>query len=222
MTPLAAPELRNTEAEVTPEIQADPLAKLALLHAEAEETARLANLAGRSLYVALILPVQCVFAIGLAAGASLASQIVWGVFIAFATVAILRAYQQVMAQPFERTALKSFAKDMSAILLYAGFAWGAGAFLGLSAQTGIAAAIAFVAVPSISVAVLLREREAVFLFLAPACMMAAFACVLRPFAGGALDAAAILIAGSAIAAAIMLADRRRQASFGPPSMLPFG
>jgi hypothetical protein len=220
MMPLAAPEPRITAPEA--ELEADPLAKLALLHAEAEETARLANLAGRSLYIALILPVLCIFAIGVAAGASLASQLVWGVFIAFATIAVLRAYQQAMAQPFERTVLKSFAKDMSAILLYAGFAWGAGAFLGLAAGTGMAASIVFVAVPSIAVAILLREREAVFLFLAPASMVTAFACVLRPFADGALDAGLVLIAGSAIAAVTAVMDRRRQTAFGQPSMLPLG
>jgi hypothetical protein len=156
------------------------------------------------------------------AGASLASQLVWGVFIAFATVAILRAYQQVMAQPFERTALKTFAKDMSAILLYAGFAWGAGAFLGLAVGTGMAASVAFIAAPSLAMAILLREREAVFLFLAPASMVTAFACVLRPFADGALDAGLVLIAGCAIAAATAIMDRRRQAAFGLPSMLPHG
>jgi len=78
MTPLAAPQIEPR----LPEAEANPLAKLALLHAEAEETARLANLVGRSLPLALLLPTLCLFTIALAAGMSLASQMVWGIFIA--------------------------------------------------------------------------------------------------------------------------------------------
>jgi hypothetical protein len=210
MTPLAAPQIEPR----LPEAEANPLAKLALLHAEAEETARLANLVGRSLPLALLLPTLCLFTIALAAGMSLASQMVWGIFIAFATVALLRAYATAIAAPFERAVLKTFAKDMSAILLYAGFAWGAGAFLALPAGTSLAASIVFAIVPSIAVAILLREREAVFLFLAPASMLTAFAGVLKPFAGGALDAGLILIAATAIAGAAVLAEKRQR--LAPP------
>jgi len=103
---------------------------------------------------------------------------------------------------------------MSAILLYAGFAWGAGAFLALPAGTSLAASIVFAIVPSIAVAILLREREAVFLFLAPASMLTAFAGVLKPFAGGALDAGLILIAATAIAGAAVLAEKRQR--LAPP------
>jgi hypothetical protein len=116
-------------------------------------------------------------------------------------------------------ALKSFAKDLSAILLYAGFAWGAGAFLALPAGTNVAAAILFAAAPGIAIAALLREREAVFLFLAPVATLGSFASVLRPFADGALTAGLILIACAAVAAAAVLRDRRG-GDFVKPAMLP--
>jgi len=44
--------------------------------------------------------------------------------------------------------------------------------------------------------------------------------VLMPFAGGALGAGLILIACAAIAAAAVLADRRRTGEFIRPAMLP--
>jgi hypothetical protein len=199
--------------------QSAGIAKLALLHAEAEETARLANLLGRSLYAAIALPLLGVLTVALAGGTGLARPLVWCAFVAAAAIAMLRAYFHTIGQPFERVALKSFAKDMSAILLYAGFAWGAGAFLALPAGINMAAVILFAAAPGIAVAALLREREAVFLFLAPVATLASFASVLRPFAGGALAAGLILIACAAVAAAIVLRDRRG-GDFVRPAMLP--
>ncbi len=196
------------------------IVKLANLRTEAEETARLANLLGRSLYAAIVLPVLGALTIGLAEGMSLSSQLVWGGFVALSSVAMLRAYTHTIGQPFERAALKSFAKDLSAILLYTGFAWGAGAFLALPAATGMAAAILFATVPAVAIALLLREREAVFLFLAPVATLASFASVLRPFADGALDAGLILVACAAIAGFTALIDRRATGGFVRPAMLP--
>jgi hypothetical protein len=195
---------------------ASAIVKLALLHAEAEETARLANLLGRSLYAAMALPVLALLTLGFAEGASLTRAIVWCVFVAAGSLAMLRSYSHTIGQPFERAALKSFAKDMSPMLLYAGFAWGAGAFLALSAGTNMAGAILFVAAPAIVIAALLREREAVYLFLAPAALLASFASVLMPFAGGALAAGLILIASGTIAAAMIFSERRQDVR---PAML---
>jgi len=196
------------------------IARLAALHAEAEETARLANLLGRSLYAAIALPAIALSILGFSGGASASRELVWCAFVAAASLAMLRSYARTIDQPFERVALKSFAEDMSPILLFAGFAWGAGAFLALPAGTGISGALLFVAVPAVTIAALLREREAVFLFLAPMAALASFASVLMPFAGGALCAGLILIACAAIAGAAVLADRRRAGEFVRPAMLP--
>lgn len=201
-------------------VQTGAIVRLAILHAEAEETARLANLLGRSLYAALVLPAIGALSVGLVEGGDLARQLVWGGFVVLVSLAMLRAYAHTIGQPFERVALKNFAKDMSAILLFAGFAWGAGAFLVLPAGAGVAAALLFTVAPSIAVAALLREREAVFLFLAPMALLASFASVLRPFAEGALDAALILLACAAIAGATALLDRRGSGDAARPAMLP--
>ena len=170
----ATPETADRVSGETGNDQAGGFARLALLYAEAEETARLANLLGRSFYTAIALPLLGLLTIGLAGSTGLARPLVWCAFVAAAAFAMLHTYFRTIGQPFERVALKSFATDMSAILLYAGFAWGAGAFLVLPAGTNMAAAILFAAAPGIAIAALLREREAVFLFLTPVA-----ACVFR-------------------------------------------
>ncbi len=103
--------------------------------------------------------------------------------------------------------------------MFAGFAWGAGAFLALPAGSGVAGAILFATVPAIAVAALLREREAVFLFLAPIATLTSFASVLRPFAQAPLNAALILVACAVVGGAAALRDRRG-AAFDRPAMLP--
>lgn len=186
----------------------NPVARLAALHEEAQDTARLANVLGRSLYVSIAFAVMtaATFTLG---GNGLLEGGVWAVFVAVAVFAIALAYRRTIRKPFERTALKSFSQDLNAILLFSGFAWGAGAFLALPATAGIGAVLAFSAGVGITVACLLREQDRVFLFLAPVASLASFACVLRPFSGGALDAALVLVACGAVAAAVLWFSRTR-------------
>jgi len=180
------------------------VARLAELHAEAEETARLANLLGRSIHVALALPVLA--AAALTAGRiGLAQSAAWACFVVAASFAIALAYRRTIGQPFARAALKSFSQDLGAILVFAGAAWGAGAFLALPADANVALVVLFAAGAGTAVAVLLRDRMSVFLFLAPVAALASFACVLRPLGGGPLDAAFVLIACSAVAACALFA-----------------
>lgn len=184
------------------------VAKLAQMHAEAVETARLSNLLGRAVHAAIALPVLAVLAVLLAGGAGTSSTIAWSILITVASLSILRAYGTAIRQPFERASLHSFAQDLSACLLYAGFAWGAGAFLDLGAGASSGVALLFAGVPAVAIAVLLRERQAVLLFLAPVAALTAFACVLRPFAGGAFAASLVLIACAMVATLTVAAARR--------------
>ena len=211
-----APQIAPSEPIREERQPANAIAKLALLHAEAEETARLANLLGRSLYAAIALPVLAFLTLGFADGISVTRAFVWLAFVAVGSLAVLRCYAHTIGQPFQRPALKAFATEMSPILLYAGFAWGAGAFLALPAGTAMFAAILFVAVPTIAIAALLREREAAYLFLAPSALLASFASVLTPFAGGAFTAGSILLASGALTVAMVFSQRGRD---GRPAML---
>lgn len=179
----------------------NPVAKLAILHGEAQDTARLANLLGRSIYAASAFAVMAMGAFALG-GTGLFEGLTWAVFVSVAVVALALAYRRTMRQPFERAALKSFSRDLNAILVFAGFAWGAGAFLILPATAGMGAVVAFSAGAGAVIALLLREQECAFLFLAPTAALASFACVLRPMTGGALDASLVLIASSVVAGVV--------------------
>jgi len=212
----SAPQIDTPERIREDRQPANAIVKLALLHAEAEETARLANLLGRSLHAAIALPVLAFLTLGFTDGISLTRATVWFAFVAVGSLAILRCYTHAIGQPFQRPALKAFAKELSPILLYAGFAWGAGAFLALPAGTNMFAATLFVAGPAIALVALLRERDAAYLFLAPSALLSAFASVLTPFAGGALTAGMIIVACGALAAAMVYSQRGRDTR---PAML---
>jgi hypothetical protein len=193
---------------------ADAVAKLAVLHAEAEETARLANLLARALHAAIALPLAATLVIALSSGASVAPRVAWAVLVAVASLAIARAYATAAGRPFERAALHAFAQDLTAALVYSGCAWGAGAFLVLPGSAPIGSALVFAAVPALGIGLLLRERRAVLFFLAPVAALTSFACVLRQFSDGTMNAALVLIA-SAIVAATLILFHRREAGLAP-------
>ncbi len=189
----AAPQ---AQAPVAP---ANAMSLLAQVHAEAVETAHLANLLGRSAYATAALAALAVAALVVGGGATLSQAIAWAILMTVGLLAMLRAYAFAIRQPFERAALHAFSQDFHACLLYAGFAWGAGAFLTLPAPVSGAALLLFVAAPALALAALLRAREAVLPFVAPAAGLSSLACAVRPLSGGAL-AAGLILAGCAIVA----------------------
>lgn len=177
--------------------EGNAITRLKTLHSEAEETARLANILGRSLYVGVALPIMAILTATLSVDANPAAQLVWFVLVGAVAVAVLVAYRHAMRQPFERPTLINFAKDLSAILLFAGFAWGAGAFLALSGETPIAVTQLFAFAPAAIIACLLRDRKALFLFLTPATALVVAASFVKPLTGG-LWTATIVFAVAAI------------------------
>ena len=196
----------------TGDVRSEPrsaIAKLAILHAEAKETARLAELLRRSLYTALALPLAAALTIVLCAHAGTPPRVAWGVLIVVASLAVARAYASAMGQPLERAELRIFVQDLRAVLLYSGFAWGTGAFLLLTNSAPIGAALVFVTAPTLGLVLLLRERNAVLMFLAPVATLTSFACVLRPLNAGALNAALVLFASVVFASILIARDRRR-------------
>jgi hypothetical protein len=219
---MSEPALKLLQPEALPRVAAKPdrtgdLARLAALHAEAEETARLANLLGRSPQIATALTLAtaiAAFALGdIGSGATIA----WLVLGVAGAAALALAYMRTIRAPFERLALLSFREDLKAVLLYAGFAWGAGGWLALPYDASAAAVIAFAAIPVGAIAALVRDRDAAFIFGVPVTGLVSFASVLRPFSDAALDAGLILIACGAIGAAVLAADRLVK----PAKSLPF-
>jgi len=198
-TPAAQPPAPQAERRGDPRIR---LAQLARLHDEAQETALLANLLGRAPQAAFALAGCALLAAAVSFKVMPPAQIaVWLVLMGAGLAAIWRAYARAIEAPFERAALRDFAGDLSAILFYAGFAWGAGAFLALPAQP--AALLLFAAGPCALVAGLLRARTQALFFLVPAAALAAAAALLRPVPHG-LAAAGLVALSCALIAGISI------------------
>jgi len=214
------PEQARVPAPATPEAakpaaRSVDLARLAALHEEAAETARLANLLGRSPAVGAALAVGAIVA-SLAAGIAEVATLAWLALSLAGAGVLAGAYARAMYAPFERATLASFREDLKAVLLYAGFAWGAGAWLILPFEASAAVVIAFAAVPVGAIAALVRDRDCAFLFGVPVTGLVAFASVLRPFSDAGLDAALILIACGAIGAAAYASERAARAAKSLP------
>ena len=178
------------------------------LHDEARETAILANLLGRAPYVAGALTIFTVAAIAANLGTMPVAELAtWAVLMLIGIGPIIRCYVRTIAQPFELGALREFSADLHAILLYCGFAWGAGAYLAIGPSASALGLLAFTAGAALVIAAILRTKEIALGFVAPVAALAAFAAVLRPFPTGPLGAAFVLIACAAVAYAIFWADR---------------
>jgi hypothetical protein len=182
------------------------LARLAALHDEAAQTAHLANLLGRAPWVAGLLGVSAlVTAFFCAHAVSAPSLAVWLLLVTGAVAAIAVRYGKAIEAPFDRTALKIFARNLSAILLYAGAAWGAGLFLALPESLGLAGSIAFTATLTALMAGILRARDMAFSFLVPATAMGAFCALMRD--ANLTATFGILAGGLLVGAATSLLDR---------------
>lgn len=196
------------------------IARLAALHREAEDTARLANLLGRTVPASLFLALAAGFATSLTVlTASNAAVTAWMALLLLGFAATARAYMKAIRAPFERKALTAFAADLTAVLTYMGFVWGAGAFLLLPAGCGLLAALAYAVVPAGGLIALLRARDPGLAFLAPAAMLSAFAMVLRPLPAGVLAAALTVMITAALGFAALRLERRALPRLAG---LPFG
>jgi hypothetical protein len=183
----------------------EKIARLAVLHDEAAETARRARLLGRATYAAL--------ALGLSASVvaahwdgELAPLLIWLILLGAGLVAVFRAYDSSLALPFELVQLRARSSDLLAVMLYFGFAWGAGSFL-VAANTGVGERLVFSAGASIVVTGVLRSFAFSACFLLPTMVLATIAALAQPVEGRYLDALAILSAGVLVGLAGYALDR---------------
>jgi hypothetical protein len=207
-TPLPVSMPQPRAPETAPSLARAYLTRLSQLHDEAAKTALLANLLGRAPYAAAALASAAIVTATLVASSAPAAELgTWLVVVAAGIGAAARAYAKAIRAPFELATLQGFARDLSATLVYAGFAFGAGAILVLPSTVSLLALLAFGAGTSALIGTLLRVRDMTLCFLIPAVALSAFAAILRPFQGGVTDVAAMLIAGAAVAVAVQLAER---------------
>jgi len=182
------------------------ISRLAELHDEAAETALIANLLGRVPFLAAGVAGATALAV-LLIHADLAPSLTWLVLIAAGLVALMRAYVTAMAAPFDRVPLRIFARDLQAIMLYVGFAWGAGSFLALPPDVGVLQAVVFSVGACVLVAAIVRAFDATVSFGVPVIVLSATAAAIRPMDNSVLATAAILAAGALVMGAAFVFER---------------
>jgi hypothetical protein len=173
------PQALQAPETVADPVRVNPFARLRAVHDEAQETSRLANLLGRSFYVSLLLPTLAAIAISVA-HAPLFRAASFATLVLLGSTALLIAYRRAVRTPFLRLSLREYAADLDAIMLYAGFAWGAGAFLIVPPGSDPAIAVLFSGCAAALVAAFVGAREPVFMFAAPAGLLTALAAYLQP------------------------------------------
>jgi hypothetical protein len=194
----------DIQAEI-PADPSDPVARLSAMHAEAEETALLANLLGRTMYAGVTLAAASALALALA-HAPVAREISWGLLMLAGAGALIWSYLRTIRSPFERDALRTFGSDLSAVLFYAGFSWGAGAFLILPPDASPVIALLFSACTAVVFASILRAREPVVIFVVPVALLTALAAFLRPFPLAELTASLAVTSCAFVTGAVLLSE----------------
>ena len=182
------------------------IARLSELYDEAAETALLASLLGRMPYLAVAL-LGVSTAVAVLAHAAMAPLLTWVALMGAGLVSLMRSYVVTIAAPFERAPLRLFARDLQAIMLYIGFAWGAGSFLALPADITLLQAIAFSAGTAAMVAVIGRASDATACFAIPVTLLSAAAALMRPVELGVFAAPTILAAGLLVMGVAYFAER---------------
>jgi hypothetical protein len=190
------------------------LTRLAELHDEACQTSQLAVFLDGAVHAAGALVLMGMAVLTFAAGTALQPCFIWAVLILLAVGTLLRSYIRSIAAAFDRPALTEAAQDLRAILFYAGSAWGAGAFLVLSPAATPATAVLFAVLPSLTLSLLLKDREGVLVFLIPVTAIGIAAAILRPWPDAGLDTALLLMLQSGIAAYVLMRGPRENVPAG--------
>jgi len=202
------------EAMALEEVPVLPLAALNALpqlHGEATQAANLAAFLDATVNAAGALVLLAMAALTFFAGTALKPCFIWSVLVLLAICALLRSYIRSTAAAFDRVPMAEAAKDLRAILLYAGLAWGSGAFLVLSPATDPLSAVIFAALPSLTLSLLLKDREGALAFLAPVTAVSVAAAILQSWPDSGLAVALLLMLQSAIAAHALLRGRTARA-----------
>lgn len=187
------------------------LDRLPLLHAESAGNTGLAQFLAGAVYAAGTLTLLGMAALTFGAGTTLKSCFAWAFLVLIGVGALLRSYIRSTAAVFDRAPLTEAAQDLRAILLYVGFAWGAGAFLVLSPVAGPVATLAFAGLPSLAIALILKDQGGPLAFVIPVTILSLTAAVLQPWPDAGLDTALLLMLQSSIVARIILSSRRPRA-----------
>jgi len=169
------------------------LDQLVRLHHENLQSSHLARFLAASVHAAFLFMAMTVLTLVLAGTAPIGRDFTWALLILIGVLALLRCYIRTNAALGPQAPLTWAARELRAVFLYLGAAWGLGAFLVLPVSVGSLPALFYAAGPMLGLALLLNDTAGLALFLAPAGMMVIGAALIRSWPHRGLDASLILI-----------------------------
>jgi hypothetical protein len=157
------------------------LARLHALHGEAGRDLALAQFVARVPAACVVLMLTGTLSLTWAAaagGAGLRGGFAWAALVLLGIIAMIRLHIRGFARSLRRTPLAKAGADLRLLLLYTGGAWGGGAFLIMPDQPAPALVFFFAALPSLGLALTLRDGRGFAAFAAPASVLIAGATLL--------------------------------------------
>jgi hypothetical protein len=183
------------------------LQRLAQLYDEYAETSEHARLLARTPLAAAALVIACLLILAGGAGTPSPMLAIWVLLNLGGAAGLLALHRQAERGGCDLVALRAFAVDLNGMLLYAGFAWGSGAFLALPASSAPVVMGWFAAGGVLLIAAVLRMPVPIRAFLVPATTLPA-AAVLLLGSTGLRSAASVLAFALALAGALAWAEMR--------------
>jgi hypothetical protein len=155
--------------------------------------------------------------VSLLADAGLEQKASWAGLVVVGAAAMLLVFMRARSRTLDRMSWGEAARDLRAISFYAGFSWGAGAFLLLGNDPAPLMGLCFAALPSTLVALVLEDCAAGLAFVAPVTLLSAAAIILRPWGQEAITLAMLLLVQGFILAGLFLPawTRRQPAELSP-------
>lgn len=204
----------------------DPFAaldRLRLLHGEAGRSFLQAQVLARVPAACVMLMLTGAMALlwaGASGGPGLKSSFAWAALMFFGVVAMIRLHIRGFASSVLRAPLAAAASDLRLLLLYVGIVWGSGVLLIMPDLPAPALAFLFAVLPSLALALILRDTLGYIAFAAPAAFLTAGASLMGAWPLDRWVAGAILtvVAGPGLGF-LWRARRMRQApaQFGVPA-----
>ena len=171
------------------------LARLHSLHGEAGRNLELAQFVARVPAACVVLMLTGGLALAWAAaagGAGLKGGFAWTALVLLGIVAMIRLHIRGFARSLRRTPLAEAGSDLRLLLFFTGAVWGGGAFLIMPDQPAPALVFFFAALPSLGMALTLRDARGFAAFAAPASALVAGATLLGAWPLGTWVAGAIM------------------------------
>ncbi len=157
------------------------LQRLSTLYGEAGRNLALAQFLARTPGACVVLMLTGALILiwaGSAGGAALKASFAWSALVLLGVIAMIRLHIRGFARSLRRTPLAEAASDLRLLLLYTGAVWGGGAFLIMPDLPAPALVFFFAILPSLGLALTLRDAKGFAAFAAPATLLIAGAALL--------------------------------------------